>query len=151
VRIRRAQRWLGLLVLLGATAGCTGAADASPTAGPAAVASYHPSATAPSFCARLAASGHVPGIPRAVGTLTADPGNPRAVGRLQDAIADLEAVLTDVSDEAGYAELAGELEDLLAALHSATLNPVDDELRGRISDRLAAVGAAVQPVCDFPT
>ncbi|MCW2700990.1 MAG: hypothetical protein JWQ45_2525 [Blastococcus sp.] len=144
--------WLGLVVALGVTVGCTASPEAPPPpTGTAAVPAYRAPAGAPGFCTRLAGSTHVPAIPLAIGTLTADPGNTDAVGALEDAVADLEAVLDDLSDGDRYGDVTAGLEDLLAALHSATVNPVDDALRVRIHDRLAAVGTQVQPVCDFPT
>ena len=82
--------------------------------------------------------------------LTADPQDERAVGRLEDAVIELEAVLDDVPADDGYDDVSAALEDLLSALHSATLNPVDDDLSGRIAERLAVVGTQVQPVCEFP-
>jgi hypothetical protein len=115
-----------------------------------AVASYQPPEGAPAFCRLLADSVHVDGLPVAVGTLIADPGNRAAVQQLEDVLAELETVLADVPGEERYAELTAGLEDLLASVHSATENPVDDDLRARISTRLDAFGAQVQPVCVFP-
>jgi hypothetical protein len=144
-------RWLGPLLLLGVTAGCTEPADtAPPERGDVAVASYRPPAGAPAFCRELADSVHVDDLAVALGTLTADPEDRAAVAQVADARAELENVLADVPDEERYAELTVELEDLLAGVDSATENPVDDDLRTRISTRLDRFGALVQPVCVFP-
>jgi hypothetical protein len=144
--------WLGLVVAVGLTTGCTAPAEApAPPGGEPAVAAYRAPAGAPAFCARLAGSTRVTDVPLAIGRLTADPGNRHAVAQLRYAGGDLEAVLADVSGQDRYDDVAVGLEDLLAALHSATVNPVDDALGTRIVDRLAAVGTLVQPVCEFPT
>jgi len=144
--------WLGLVVVIGVTAGCTAPAEApAPPGSEPAVAAYRAPAGAPRFCARLAGSTRVAVVPLAVGTLTAEPGNRHAVAQLRYAISDLGAVLDDVSGQHRYDDVAVGLENLLAALHSATVNPVDDSLRSRITDRLSAVGTLVQPVCEFPT
>jgi hypothetical protein len=144
-------RWLGPLLLLGATAACVAPADApSPERGDVAIAAYRPPDGAPAFCRLLAESVYVDRLPVAIGTLTADPGNRTAVEQVEDALAELEAVLADVPGEERYADLTAGLEDLLAAVHSATENPVDDDLRARISTRLDRFGGQVQPVCVFP-
>src|SRR5688572_6282503 len=106
-------RWLGPLLLLGATAGCVAPVDATPPErGAVAVASYQPPEGAPAFCRLLADSVHVDGLPVAVGTLIADPGNRAAVQQLEDVLAELETVLADVPGEERYAELTAGLEDL---------------------------------------
>ncbi len=144
-------QWLGPLILLGAVAGCTASVDADPRgAGDPAIPSYQPPEDAPPFCSTLADSVHVDGMPVALGTLTADPEDRVAVAQLEDARAELEDVLAAVPDEERYAELTAGLEYLLAAVHSATVNPVEDDLRTRISTRLDAFGSLVQPVCVFP-
>jgi hypothetical protein len=144
--------WLGLVALVVVTTGCTAPAEAPAPVGPeAAVASYRAPEGAPRFCRTLATSIYVPGIPLDIGRLTADPGDRGAATQLEYAIADLKAVLDDVSGEGGYDSVAGEVGDLLAALNSATVDPRDDVLLRRISHRLAAVGTEVQPLCEFPT
>jgi hypothetical protein len=143
---------LGLLTLVVAVAGCSGSAP-SPVRGGAAVAvpGYDAPPQAPDFCAGLAGSTHLAEIPAAVGQLAVDQDSASAVGELEGAIADLEVVLDDVADDDGNADLTAALEDLLASVHAATRNPVDDGLRDRLSSRLDALGDAVQPQCEFPT
>ena len=143
--------WLGPLVLLGVTTGCTAPHDVPPTErGDVAVASYGPPDGAPAFCRELADSVHVDDLPVALGTLTADPDDRAAVARVSDARAELADVLADVPDGKRYAELSAELDELLAAVGAATEDPVDDDVRLRISTRLDRFGALVQPVCAFP-
>jgi hypothetical protein len=143
--------WLGPLLLLGVTTGCTAPVDVPPPErGDVAVASYGPPDGAPALCRGLADSVHIDDLPAALGTLTADPDDGAAVAHVADAAAELEDVLADVPDGKRYAELSAELEELLAAVQAATEDPVDDDLRLRISTRLDRVGALVQPVCAFP-
>lgn len=143
---------LGLILLLGGPTACTDDGDgAVPAAwGEVAVPSYEAPPGAPGFCARLAGSRHVGAIPTAVGTLVLAPGDERARRHLSGAVAELEAVLDEVWREPRSEELSAGMEDLLAALYSATANPVDEELATRIGARLDFVGELVQPVCEFP-
>ena len=145
-------RWLGPLLLAGALAGCTSPVEAAPSEREdVAIASYGAPEGAPAFCRLLADSVHIDDLPDALGALTAEPEDPTAVAQLADAKAELADVLADVPDQGRYAELSGELEDLLAAVRSAAVGRVDDGIRSRISAGLDRVGALVQPVCVFPT
>ena len=149
---------VGLAVLVGALTGCDpDRASAPSAASPAAAGSevavpaYAAPSGAPPFCVRLSRTTALPEVPAALGVLAAEPGNEPALHRLGEAVTELEAVLAEVVDAGGQARLTAGLEDLLAFLHSATVNPVDDQLRGRISTSLDVVGHEVQPVCEFPT
>ncbi|MFD2090701.1 hypothetical protein [Blastococcus deserti] len=143
---------LAVALLLGGLTACT---DDEDTAAPAArddvaVPSYQAPPRAPDFCARLAGSRYVDAIPTAVGTLLLEPRDDRARRELSGAVAELEAVLDEVWREPRSDDLSAGMEDLLAALYSATANPVDEQLAIRIADRLDVVGERVQPVCEFP-
>jgi hypothetical protein len=144
-------RFLGSLLLVGATAACTGPVDpTSPERGDVAIASYGAPDGAPAFCRLLADSVHIDDLPLALGTLTADPEDRAAVAQVEEAHAELEDVLADIADEQRHTELSAALDDLLTAVRSATDDPVDEDLRTRISARLDRFGALVQPVCVFP-
>ena len=143
---------VGLAVLVGALAGCGPDRAAAPAAAAAEVAvpAYAAPPGAPPFCVRLSRTTALPEVPPALGVLVADPGNEPALHRLGEAVTELEGVLADVVDVGGHAHLTAGIESLLAFLHSATVNPVDDGLRERISTWLDVVGHEVQPVCEFP-
>jgi hypothetical protein len=142
---------LGLLTLV-AVSGCAFAGDPAREAGATAqVPGYEAPAGAPAFCTGLAAATHVGGIPTAVGMLTVDRGDTAAVQQLEAAIGDLEEVLDDVSGDDRNARVTAALEDVLASVHSATRNPLDDGLLDRLTFRLEALGDEVQPLCEFPT
>lgn len=143
---------LGLLVVLGATAGCSAEAEQpSRLAADVAVAAYEPAAGAPHFCALLAASTHLTGLPGAVGSMAAESRTVEAQLDLSAGIAELRAVLDDVRSETGYTDVETVLQDLVVSLTSAIQGPLTDVVRVAISDGLDAVGRRVQPVCTFPT
>jgi hypothetical protein len=151
MRIRGA-RVLGLLLLLSALTGCENrdgtvvpAAD-----GDVAVPSYEAPPQAPDLCVPLAGSRHVSTIPTAVGTLMLEPADEHARRELAGAVTELEAVLAYVWREPGSRDLRPGMQELIAALYSATVNPVDDQLATRIGERLDAVAEQVQPMCEFP-
>jgi hypothetical protein len=142
---------VGLLTLVALT-GCTSDGAPGPTAGATvAVPGYESPQGAPGFCDSLAASRHTAELPAAVGMLTVDGDHEAAVDDLEEVIDDLEGVLDEVSGDDGNAAVTAALEDVLAAVHSATRNPVDDALLDRLAVRLETLGDAVQPLCEFPT
>ena len=144
---------LGLLIsLLGVMAGCA-TADAAPRVERAdvAVRSYASPSGAPGFCAALAGSTHLTGLPVAVGTLTADPGDVEARFALTAAISELQDVLDDVRTHPGFLALDRSLEQLAGALRKAGDGLLTDAVRTAIRTGLDDVGQQVQPACDFPT
>jgi hypothetical protein len=56
-----------------------------------------------------------------------------------------------VSGDDRHPAVTTALEDLLASVHSATRNPLDDGLLDRLTTRLGVLGDVVQPSCEFPT
>jgi hypothetical protein len=145
-------RVLGLFLLLGTLTGCEDPDEmVVPAAdGDVAVPSYAAPRQAPDFCVRLAGTRHVSAIPTAVGTLMLRPADEHARRELAGAVTELEAVLAHVWREPRSRDLRPGMQELIAALYSATVNPVDDELATRIGERLDAVTEQVQPMCDFP-
>jgi hypothetical protein len=112
--------------------------------------SYVPAATAPGFCALLAGSRHLAGIPSAVGTLTTQPGNAAAQRDLSAAIGDLGAVLDDVRNGRARPDLETAVEQLVEALAAARDGALTRAVQDAISTGLDDVGRLVQPFCDLP-
>lgn len=142
-----------LLLLAGATAGCTATADAGSEVRPGSVAvpSYTAAAGTPAYCAELAGSTHLTGIPAAVGVLAGRPGDVQAELELSAAIEELRTVLERIGDDGGAPRLelaVGELVDALAAARDGSLtSSVRDDLAAALDD----VGRVAQPVCGFPS
>jgi len=144
---------LGLLVLLGATTGCSAPAAATPRAVAAtpALPGYRPPAGAPALCVMLARSSHLAGVAPALGALAAGAGTTGAQRRLADAADDLRAVLTEARGERADAAVVVALEKLVAALSSASHGTPAADVPVRIRTGLDAVGTLTQPVCEFPS
>jgi hypothetical protein len=146
-------RVLGLLIpLLAATAGCT-ATEAQPrsTRADVAVRSYAPPSGAPGFCSTLAGTTHLPDLPEALGTLTADPEDVESTLALTAAIGELTYVRNEVEDGPDVTDLVSSLDGLVSALRQARERPVTDAVRTAISTGLDDVGRQVQLLCGFPT
>lgn len=143
---------LGLLILLGAPAACS-VQPSAPEAVAAAPAlpGYRAPAGAPAFCAVLARSPHLAGVAPAMGALAAEAGNSDARRRLADAAADLDAVLTETRRDHADAALDAALEDLVAALTSASHGSLAAGVPERVRAGLDTVGTLAQRVCEFPT
>jgi hypothetical protein len=145
-------RVLGLLVPLVGLAACTtAAAEPQLTRADVAVRSYAPPTGAPDFCAVLAGSTQLTGLPEALGTLTADPKDVEATLALTSAIDELHEVLDEVRTRPGFLALDEALQQLADALREARDGALTDAVRTLIADGLDDVGHQVQPVCDFPT
>jgi len=145
-------RVLGLLFPLVVLAAC------APTDGPprvqradVAVSSYAPPSGAPDFCAALAATTHVTGLPVVVGTLTALPDDVGSKTEITGAVDELQGVLEQVRNRPGTDVLAGSLAELIAALRSARDSRLTDEVRAEISAGLDDVGRDAQAACGFPS
>jgi hypothetical protein len=152
VRVSR-LRDLGLVVLLlGGTAACTHAGTAPPeNGGDVAVRAYSPPSGVPGFCALLADSTHLTGLPEAVGTLTVDPGNVEARLLLTAAIAELDDVLADIGEDPGFFLLDRSVDELLTTLRDVRDGGLTETARTAIASGLDDIGDQVQPVCEFPT
>ncbi|TQN44384.1 hypothetical protein FHU33_3886 [Blastococcus colisei] len=147
--VTRRPTWLRLTILLAAaSAGCTQSVAEMPVShrGDVAVPSYAGVAGAPPYCARLAGSTALPGIPTAVGLLAGDPGNVEAEVDLTAAIDELRAVLDDVRPA-----LDDAVGELVAALTAARDQGLTEAVRDDISAGLDELGTLVQPACGFPT
>jgi hypothetical protein len=145
-------RGLGLAFPLVALAGCTPTHSApQEQRADVAVPSYAPPSGAPHFCAALADTTHVTGLPTAVGTLTTRPEDVGAKLELTAAADELQGVLDQVSDEPDAGALAGSLRELVAALRYARDTRLTDQGRTDISTGLDDVGRAAQAACGFPT
>ena len=112
---------------------------------------WQPPAGAPEFCSVLAGADDVDDIPDAVGLLQADPADTQQAYRLTQGSGDLQEVRAAVRREAGHADLAEALDDVVDALTLAAAGNPDQATAERIADGLAAVGRYAQPVCEFPT
>jgi len=146
-------RVLGVsFLLLAVSVGCTQPVTEQRIAERAdvAVPSYDAGPDAPDYCAALAGSTAVLGIPEAVGTLAGDPGNVGAEVDLTAAIDELRTVLDDVRTD-GRPGLDDAVEELVAALTAARDKGLTDTVRTDISSGLDEVGSLVQPTCRFPT
>jgi hypothetical protein len=145
-------RVLGLAFLLVVGTAACAAEDAEPqvTRADVAVRSYTPPSGAPGFCAALAASTHLSGLPEALGTLTADPNDVEATLALTSAIDELQDVLDEVRARPGFLALDRSLARLADAVREARDGPLTDAVRTAIGTGLDDVGHRVQPVCDFP-
>jgi hypothetical protein len=115
------------------------------------VRSYASPSGAPGFCAALAGTTKLTGLPLAVGTLTADPTDVEAGLALTAVIDELQVVLDEVRAESGFLPLDAALEGLTGALREAREGSLTDALRTAISAGLEDVGRLAQPVCGFPT
>ena len=142
---------LAFLLVVGTAACDTSDAEPKVTRADVAVLSYSPPAGAPGFCAALAASTHLRGLPEALGTLTADPNDVEATLALTSAIGELQDVLDEVRARPGFLALDRSLTQLTDAVREARDGPLTDAARTAIGAGLDDVGHRVQPVCDFPT
>lgn len=146
-------RVLGLLFTFVACTAACDPSDAEPqvTRADVAVLSYSPPSGAPDFCAALAGSTHLTGLPEALGTLTADPDDVEATLALTSVIGELQDVLEEVRARPGFLALDRALARLTDAVREARDGPLTDPVRAAIGTGLDDVGHQVQPVCDFPT
>ena len=142
---------LGLLLLLGSVAACTGEASTpQEPSGVAALPAYEPPSGAPEFCALLAGSTHLATVPSALGVLTVDPSDATARQELTGAVEDLRPVLEDVRFAVEHADLETAVEDLVAALAAASGGRLTDDTSETVARALTAVAEQTQPVCEFP-
>jgi hypothetical protein len=116
-----------------------------------AVPSYAPPSGAPDFCAALAGTTHLTGLPVVLGTLTTQPEDVGARLELTAAADELQQVLDQVSARTGTGALVGSLKKLVAALRVARDTSLTDQIRTRISTGLDDVGRRVQAACAFPS
>jgi hypothetical protein len=145
-------RVLCLVLPLVATAGCTTAGSASRAQlADVAVPSYAPPSGAPNFCATLAGTTHLTGLPVVLGTLTTQPEDVGARLELTAAADELQQVLDQVSVQTGGGALFGSLKQLVAALREARDTPLTDQIRTQISTGLDDVGRRAQAACRFPS
>jgi hypothetical protein len=143
---------LGLLFLLGSLTACTSEASTPPEAsGVAALQGYQAPSGAPGFCALLADSTHLRGIPTALGALAVDTADAGARQQLADAVTDLRAVLDEVRMDVEYADLETAVEDLVDSLTVAAGGRLPAELGDAVATALTDVAAFAQPLCEFPT
>ena len=145
-------RVLGLLVPLFAATACTsdGPETAAVSRVDVAVQNYSPAEGVPAWCARLAGSPHLTGIPAAIGALTAREGDVEAKLALAAAVDDLEAVAAEIP-EGAQTDIAAALDGLAVSLTQATDGPLTDSVRAAVTTGLDDVGRLVQPICEFPT
>ena len=143
---------LGLLVLVSALSACSSSAAPVVTEQPgvAALPSYVAPARAPGFCAVLARSTHLTGLPAALGRLSVDPADADARLEVAGAVADLRPVLDDVRYAVEYADLETTVENLVATLTEVSGGRLRDDVGERIGAALGTLGELAQPACEFP-
>jgi hypothetical protein len=142
---------LGLLFPLAAMTACTTADAPHAQLADVAVPSYAPPSGAPDFCATLAGTTHLAGLPVDLGTLMAQPDDVGARLELTAAADELKSVLDQVHDRRDRGALGSSLQDLVRVLRDARDGPATDAVLAKIAAGLGDVGRRAQTLCGFPS